>query len=76
MGDRGEADAIRIEVWPEPSDEEAAALVAALVMLPAERAEPELPVAPVPSRWVMAGRRVARAGLAGGAPVGWGRNRR
>jgi hypothetical protein len=67
---------IRIEVTPEPSPDEADALVAAIaVYLSAGVEQTVEPAAPVVSRWVIEGRRTAMSGLQSGSNQGWGRGR-
>ncbi len=64
----------RLHVRPEPTDEEAAALVVALLALGAHSASP-VPAARKDglSRWAMAGRYATRSGIASGSRLGWGR---
>ena len=64
----------RLDVRPAPTDEEAAALVVALLAISVDH-NPAVPVATddKPSRWAMAGRYAARSGIGGGSPLGWGR---
>jgi len=63
-------DRATLSVWPQPSDEEAAALVAVLL---AATPNPD-PARPdrSPSRWAMAGRRAALHRIVGGPAAGWG----
>lgn len=71
--DEGRA-AWRLEVRPSPTDEELAALVVALLTLDSGSTGDGVPNRDtLPSRWAMAGRRAARSGIVGGAPIGWGR---
>jgi hypothetical protein len=60
----------RIEVRPEPSEEELAALVVALTLALERDGTADTPAAPE-RQWAMAGRRAAMRGL--GTPGGWGR---
>ncbi|MDQ3780697.1 MAG: hypothetical protein M3354_09165 [Chloroflexota bacterium] len=58
-------------VSPRPSDEEAAALISAILATAAP--DPEAATRNrFLSRWAMAGRRAALAGIAGGPASGWG----
>jgi hypothetical protein len=66
---------IRIEVTPEPSPDEADALVAAISVYLEASVEEEVEPVPRVSHWVMAGRRTAMSGLQGGSEQGWGRGR-
>ncbi|MDP9355308.1 MAG: hypothetical protein M3Q71_05185 [Chloroflexota bacterium] len=61
----------RLAVRPEPTDEEAAALVVALLSLSVDSVP--APTNPEPSRWAMAGRHATRSGIASGSRLGWGR---
>ena len=58
-----------VEIRPEPSPAERAAILIALArMLEATRID-----APQPTAWALAGRRESRPGGAGGFRTGWGR---
>jgi Acyl-CoA carboxylase epsilon subunit len=73
-GDADATPAWRIVVRPEPTEDELAAVVAALAVLSGEppAASPEQNPAER-GRWAAAGRREALRGLAGGPASGWGR---
>ena len=58
-------------VLPRPSDEEAAALISAILATAAPDPEAATRNRSL-SRWAMAGRRAALAGIAGGPATGWG----
>lgn len=68
---------LHFDVTPEPTPEEREALVAALSVYFASKAEAageREPASPI-SRWAAAGRREAIQGRRGGSAMGWGRPR-
>lgn len=64
-------DSAAMAVSPRPSDEEAAALISAILATTAPAPEATTRNCSL-SRWAMAGRRAALAGIAGGPASGWG----
>jgi hypothetical protein len=60
-----------VRIAPAPTDDEAAAIVAALLLF--EPIEESAPQSPTFSAWAMAGRRAAHLGREGGVAMGWGR---
>ena len=62
------------QIVPPASDEEVAAIVAALAMREEDHPSPE-PTTSI-SRWALAGRRQATRGIHAGPASGWGRQRR
>jgi len=65
-----EAKAATVEITPEPTAEERAAILAALEELLSAASRAERPAC---SAWAVAGRRESLLGRAGGSRDGWGR---